>query len=135
MDGVILTPLRYIHNQKGDIFHALKYSEKTFFGFGEAYFSTINKGAIKGWKKHSNMVLNLVVIAGAIKFVVYNEDSREFFEIEISKNNYQRLTINPNLWLGFTGIEKNNIVLNIANIEHDPSESINLPLESIQYEW
>ena len=28
-----------------------------------------------------------------------------------------------------------NILLNIADIEHDPNESINLPLDSFYYDW
>ena len=48
MDGVNLTPLKQIHNSKGDIFHAMKKSDAGFNGFGEAYFSTINSGAING---------------------------------------------------------------------------------------
>ncbi len=135
MDGLTLTPLKRIYNPKGDIFHALKQSEQGFCGFGEAYFSTVNQGVIKGWKKHTKMTLNLIVLVGAIKFVIYKEDSKEFFEVVLSPNNYQRLTISPNLWVSFTGVDESNILLNIASIEHNPLESINLPLESIKYEW
>ena len=73
MDGVILTPLKKISNIKGDIQRIMKASDPGYVGFGEAYMSSINKGAIKGWKKHNKMTLNLIVIIGEIKFVVYNE--------------------------------------------------------------
>ena len=63
MDGVILTPLK-ISNIKGDIQHIAKASDPGYVGFGEAYMSSINKGAIKGWKKHNKMTLNLIVIIG-----------------------------------------------------------------------
>ena len=46
MDGVILTPLKRFHHPKGDVFHALKSSDKDFVGFGEAYFSSIKKNKI-----------------------------------------------------------------------------------------
>ena len=72
MDGIILTPLKQIHNLKGDIFHAMKKSDICYDGYGEAYFSTIKTGDIKGWKKHTKMTLNLVVPLGEIEFVVYN---------------------------------------------------------------
>ena len=48
MDGVIVTSLRQIHNLQGDVFHAMKRNDDGFNGFGEAYFSTINQGDIKG---------------------------------------------------------------------------------------
>ena len=135
MDGVILTPLMQIDNPKGDILHALKRSEIGFDGFGEAYFSSINKNITKGWKKHTNMILNLVVPVGEIEFVVYNEIKDDFLNIKLSMKNYQRLTIHPNLWLAFRGVDEYNLLLNIANIEHDPYESINKKLENIPYEW
>ena len=61
MDGLILTPMKQIHHPKGNIFHAMKKSDLGYNGFGEAYFSTINKGDVKGWKKHTKMTLNLLV--------------------------------------------------------------------------
>jgi len=135
MDGIILTPLNQIHHPKGDIYHAMKKSDDGFDGFGEAYFSTVHKNDIKGWKKHRDMTLNLLVPIGEIEFVAYNEDLKEFFSVKISQNNYQRLTIKPNLWLAFKGIDENSMLLNIASIEHDPNESENMELTSIQYEW
>lgn len=135
MDGVILTPLKQIHHPKGDIFHGMKKSDIGFDGFGEAYFSTIHQDDIKGWKKHTQMTLNLVVPVGEIEFVVYDEEIKEFFSIKLSQNNYQRLTVKPNLWMAFRGIEKYNMLLNLASIEHNPSEAINIELSEIKYEW
>ena len=135
MDGVILTPLKQISNPKGDIFHAMKKSDNGFNGFGEAYFSTIYKDDIKGWKKHREMTLNLVVIMGEIEFIIYNEENKTFFSVKLSQHNYQRLTIEPNLWLGFRGMDENNMLLNLASIEHDPVELENRDIESIIYEW
>ena len=133
MDGVILTPLKQIHSLKGDVFHAMKKSDEGFFGFGEAYFSTINTGEIKGWKKHVEMTLNLIVIKGEIEFVVYDEDS--FYSVKLSKNNYQRLTVKPGLWLAFRGCSVESILLNLANIEHNLNESESIDLHDIAYDW
>ena len=135
MDGIILTPLKQIHNLKGDIFHAMKKSDIGYDGYGEAYFSTIKTGDIKGWKKHTKMTLNLVVPLGEVEFVVYNENNKEFFNVVLSQNNYQRLTIKPGLWLSFRGIDQHNMLLNLANIEHDSHEAINKELKEIDYEW
>ena len=133
MDGVTLTPLKKITHPKGDVFHAMKASENGFCGFGEAYFSTVNQGEAKGWKKHREMTLNLVVVTGEIEFVVYDGDS--FFNVKLSKDNYQRLTIKPNLWLAFRGIRDENILLNLANIEHNSNESENEKLDDFDYNW
>ena len=135
MDGVILTPLKQIFNPKGDIFHGLKKSDIGFNGFGEAYFSTINKNEIKGWKKHTQMTLNLIVPVGEINFVIYNENTNTFFNTSLSQNNYQRLTIQPNLWIAFKGLKEYNMLLNIANIEHNKNESENTFLDTFNYNW
>ena len=135
MDGVILTPLKQIYHPKGDIFHAMKKSDIGFDGFGEAYFSTINQDDIKGWKKHTKMTLNIVVPVGNIEFVVYDENSKEFFSTKLSHSNYQRLTVKSGLWVAFRGIGEYNMLLNLASIEHDPNEAINIGIEEIKYEW
>ena len=135
MDGVILTPVNQIRHPKGDIYHAMKKSDYGYEGFGEAYFSTVHKNSIKGWKKHRDMTLNLLVPIGEIEFVVYNEHLKEFFSVKISQNNYQRLTIKPNLWMAFKGLDENNMLLNLSSIEHDPDEYENMELTSIPYEW
>ena len=70
MDGVILTPLKQITHLKGNIFHAMKASDDGFSGFGEAYFSTVNKFDIKGWKKHTNRSWSLSCIMGLISLAL-----------------------------------------------------------------
>jgi dTDP-4-dehydrorhamnose 3,5-epimerase len=133
MDGITLTPLKTILHPKGDIFRVMKKSDEGFSGFGEAYFSTINKDDIKGWKRHSKMTLNLVVVTGEVVFVVHN--NIEFFNVKLSKGNYQRLTVEPSMWVAFKGLSRENILLNIASIEHDPSESENADLDAFDYDW
>jgi dTDP-4-dehydrorhamnose 3,5-epimerase len=78
---------------------------------------------------------------GEVRFVLHddrNESSTRgsFFEVCLSQRNYQRLTVPPGVWMGFKGLGNDlNLLLNLANMEHDPEESENIPLESISYEW
>ena len=131
MDGITLTPLKQILHPKGDIFHAMKASDNGFSGFGEAYITTIIKGEIKGWKMHTMMTMNIVVPLGMVRFYIYDEVKNNTVTYEIGVMNYQRLTIPSGYWVAFEGlISEQNLVLNIANIEHDPSESNNVPLET-----
>lgn len=135
MDGVIITPLKQIHHPHGDIYHAMKKNDNGYDGFGEAYFSSIHKDDIKGWKQHTQMTLNLVVPLGKILFVLYNENTQEFFEITLSQTNYNRLTVKAGIWMAFKGIEETNMLLNIASIEHNPNETLKKELSEIVYEW
>ncbi|GIU70068.1 MAG: hypothetical protein KatS3mg002_1304 [Candidatus Woesearchaeota archaeon] len=73
IDGVTLTPLKIILGDKGNVMHALKSEEQSYTSFGEAYFSTIFYNEIKGWKKHHQMILNIIVPVGKIKFVIFDD--------------------------------------------------------------
>ena len=134
MDGVIITPLKEIPHTKGNIYHAMKKSDNGFAGFGEAYFSSIKSGAIKGWKKHKKMTLNIIVPIGEVEFVLYNDI--EFKQIVLSPENYHRLTVSPNIWVAFRGVAAyDSMLLNIANIEHNPNEAETCELNNIPYMW
>lgn len=141
IDGVIVTPLKRVHHDKGDILHALKCSDKGFDKFGEAYFSSVIKNQIKGWKKHHRMVMNIIVPFGTVKFVIYDDrdDSStkgQYLVLTIGEDNYCRITVPPGVWISFQGVSDSvNWLLNIASIEHDPEEASNLPLDAIQYNW
>jgi dTDP-4-dehydrorhamnose 3,5-epimerase len=139
--GVSISPLKIINTKGGDVLHALKSHEDHFQGFGEAYFSKIESGAIKAWKRHQKMTLNLIVPIGAIKFVIYDdrEDSKTkgcFQSVKLSEENYKRLNIPPMLWVGFYGQgEGLNMLLNLANIPHHPEESDHMDIAGIEYDW
>lgn len=141
INGLILTSLKQIFHPKGDVFHVMKKSDVGFKNFGEAYFSTIKKNEIKPWKLHTKMTLNLIVPVGSIRFVIYDDRNnspsfRKFSEIILSLDNYKRLTVPPNIWMAFQGLGKGlNLLLNIANIEHDPQEIERMELDKIKYEW
>ena len=46
--GLLFTPLRRIPTANGEVRHGLRASDVGFAGFGEAYFSEVLPGAIKG---------------------------------------------------------------------------------------
>jgi dTDP-4-dehydrorhamnose 3,5-epimerase len=107
--------------------HAIKQSDPGFAGFGEAYFSSIHAGAFKGWKKHLRMTLNIIVPVGAIRFFLVDQRAgQRVHTIDLSPDHYGRLTVPPGIWMGFKGMgEGQSILLNVASIEHDPTEAEN----------
>jgi dTDP-4-dehydrorhamnose 3,5-epimerase len=135
MDQIIhpsFKELKIIKGEKGDVLHVFKNSDIEFDSFGEAYFSTVHHGKLKGWKRHTRMFCNLTVPVGAVKFRIISPDQK-FFTFIISSDNYGRLSIPPGCWFSFEGIgESLNLLLNIANIEHDPLESENLPEDAFE---
>ena len=142
INGVNITPLSIIDTKGGDVLHAMKMSDHGYSGFGEAYFSTIEPQAIKGWKRHKQMVLNLVVPVGTVRFILFddrdNQDNvNQFQEVTLSiEDGYSRLTIPPMIWVGFQGLGlQTSLVLNIANIEHLPEEVERKKLAEIKFNW
>ena len=142
INGVLHTPLKVIDVPGGDVLHGIKINDIGYKNFGEAYFTTIEPGAIKAWKRHRQMTLNLIVPIGEVRFVMYDsrqysESNGKYCEIEINRvKNYSRLTVPPMVWVGFKGLGKNiSLILNIADIQHDPQESDNLDMDNIAYNW
>jgi len=140
IDGVVITSLKIIEVEGGDVLHAMKKNDPGYNGFGEAYFSIIKLGAIKAWKRHNQMILNLVVCLGEVRFVIYDDrlSSKEkpvFSEITLSREKFYRLTIPPQVWLGFQGIDDMNMILNIADIKHNALEVDRKKQSEINYEW
>lgn len=141
IEGLVVTEQKVIATEGGDVFHGLKASEDQFLGFGEAYFSSVDVGFIKAWKKHLRMTLNLLVPHGKIGFVLFDDregsPTQNFTEkVIISPENYSRLTIPPGIWLGFKGLgTETSLLLNVANIEHDPDEVENRTIQGIDFDW
>ncbi|MCH9743484.1 MAG: dTDP-4-dehydrorhamnose 3,5-epimerase family protein [Gammaproteobacteria bacterium] len=143
IDGVIITPLKQILDERGKIMHMFRSDSENFRGFGEIYFSCIHPGAIKGWHIHEKMTLNYAVVQGNIKFVLYddreNSDTRgEVQEVFLGVDNYSLVTVPPLVWNGFKGYgEGMAIVANCTDIPHDPSEISRLsPFDTmIPYDW
>ena len=142
IEGVIITPLDVVNTIGGNVLHGMKSTDQGYSGFGEAYFSTVESGAIKGWKRHHLMTLNLMVPVGAIRFVIYDDrqnssSTNKFQKILLSRcDHYSRLTVPPMVWLGFQGRDKDtNILLNIASIEHSPSEVDRREINEIEFDW
>ena len=143
IDGVKITPLRQILDERGKVMHMLRSDATGFQGFGEIYFSCVYPDAIKGWHLHLRMTLNYVVPHGNIKFVLYDDRDGsptrgEVQEVFLGPDNYCLVTVPPLVWNGFKGIgSEMAIVANCASIPHDPDEIERLdPFDpAIPYNW
>ncbi len=143
VEGVVVTPLRQICDERGKILHMLRSDSPLFKQFGEIYFSVVNPGVVKGWHIHKEMILNYAVVSGMIKLVLFDERPSSstkgtLMEIFLGNDNYQLVTIPPGVWNGFKGIGTGPaIVANCSSIPHDPAEIRRLdPFKnSIPYSW
>ena len=134
--GVVVTPLGQFASDSGSVMHVIKKSDATFSDFGEAYISTVKKNCVKGWKRHREMICNLVVPSGAVRFTLRDDRDnsptvgKEESIVLSRTENYVRLTIPPGIWFSFEGLDDGeNFILNLANIEHSDNESERKPIE------
>lgn len=143
IEGVQVTPLRRIPDERGAVLHMLREDSPVFVRFGEIYFSMVYPGVVKGWHVHTRMTLNYAVPVGMIKLVCY--DDRESSptrgavqELHVGELNYSLVTIPPLVWNGFKCESPSPaLVANCATIVHDPDEIRRMdPFENeIPYDW
>jgi len=137
LDDILVTPLKRIPTGGGDVMHALKNYDNGFNGFGEVYFSWVEQGAIKAWKYHQRMTLNLVVPLGEVRFVFRFADQKNRIRVEtIGSERYARLTVPPGVWFGFQGkASGNSLLMNVADMAHDPEEVFHKSVSEFAYDW
>lgn len=144
IEGLSLSPLKQITDTRGALLHYLKKSDTLFNGFAEAYYSKINSGIVKGWKRHHRIHQHFTVPHGTVKMVVYDNrpDSPSHGIVEEivldDSSNYRLLVMPPMLWYSFKCESEHTAILaNIITEMHDASESDNLPLDNteIPYHW
>ena len=127
---VKITPLKIISDNRGKVMHMLRTDSQVFEKFGEIYFSTIYHQSIKGWHLHKESTLNYVCIKGKVKLVLFDnrkESSTKgvYQELILSPEDYFLVTIPPNIWNGFKGLDKNeSIIANCLNLPHNEKKMV-----------
>lgn len=144
IDGVLITPLKIIRDDRGAVMHMLRADAPHFRGFGEVYFSAVNPGAVKAWKRHRDMTLNLAVVSGALRLVLYDDRADSPTRGEVQEilfgpdDGYALVTVPPGLWAGFGCVgDVPALMANCATLVHDPAEAEGLPADTdrIPYRW
>jgi dTDP-4-dehydrorhamnose 3,5-epimerase len=130
IEGINISPLKIISDHRGSVMHMLRNDSNVFKKFGEIYFSTIFNDKIKAWHLHKEATLNYACIFGKVKLVLFDErkDSKtygKYQEILLSLDNYSLISIPPNIWNGFKGLNKeHSIIANCLDLPHNEKEMV-----------
>jgi len=144
IEGVTLTELRQISDDRGAVLHMLRCDAPGFTRFGECYFSEVLPGSVRAWKRHRNQVQNLAVPVGRIWMVIHDarEESPTHGNLQVLElgrpDAYLLLRIPPGLWYGFSCIGNTPaLIANCADLPHDPTEAEVRPMDDpeIPYRW
>jgi dTDP-4-dehydrorhamnose 3,5-epimerase len=144
IEGVLISVLKQIEDERGAVLHMLRSDSPIFTEFGEIYFSLVNKGVVKAWKRHKVMTQRIAVPIGRIRLVLFDNRTKSATkgvveEIILGRpDQYYLICIPPLLWYGFQGIsESPALLVNCSDIPHDTKESERLSVlnDHISYSW
>jgi len=143
IDGVRVTPLARIADERGAVLRMLRCDDPHFSRFGEIYFSLVHPGAVKAWRTHSRTTANFAVPVGTVRLVLFDDraasDTRgHLMERLIGDADYCLVTIPPGVWTGFRGESAvAALVANCLTDAHDPAEVGRLESDAaaIPYQW
>jgi dTDP-4-dehydrorhamnose 3,5-epimerase len=127
--GTIVKELKQIKDERGKVMHMIRSDSELFKGFGEVYFSVVNPGVVKAWKRHREMTQHFAVPVGAIRLVMFDDrdgspTNGQVDALEIGEENYCLVRIPPGVWYGFKGTSKAPaMIANCTDIPHDPKET------------
>ena len=126
-----------IINKKGNIKKFLDKKSSYYKNFGEIYNTNIKYKKIKRWKYHKEMISNIFIISGKVKFVIAQKNKHKTIFLEfiliLSINN---IYIPNRVFFAFIGMsKKESILINFASIIHSDKESLNFDLDKFDYKW
>lgn len=129
IEGVRMSPRQVIGDPRGDVIHMLRRTDDVFTEFGEIYFSKVNVGKQKSWRRHRLAISQIAVPIGSVHFVLLDDrtgspTSGHRDDFVIGESHHHLLTIPPLVWYAFenTGSETA-LIASCSSLPHDPSES------------
>jgi len=144
IDGVVVTELHQIGDERGAVLHMLRCDSPEFVRFGECYFSEVVPGAVKAWKRHRAQTQNLTVPVGRVRLAIHDDrdgspTKGKVQVIDLGRPDaYLRVRIPPGLWYGFECIgPASALVANCTDLPHDPAGGEQRPADdaAIPYAW
>jgi dTDP-4-dehydrorhamnose 3,5-epimerase len=145
IDGVTVTKLRVIPDERGRLMELLRSDEADFTRFGQVYLTTAYPGVVKGWHYHAKQFDNMAVVSGMMKIVLYDRRDGsptrgEIMEIYAGEHNPVRVHIPPGVCHGFMCVsEREALVVNVPTEPYsygDPDEfRIDPHGGDIPYDW
>lgn len=140
---MLILPLKQFRDERGAVYQMLKRTDAHFVQFGEIYFSTTRKGAVKAWKNHSRVTVSYACVAGSLRMVLYDDRPQSrtrgtITETLLGPDSYSLVVVPPGIWNGFQGLSDDQAVLASCPTEPvDSSEFARLDpaSEYIPYHW
>lgn len=145
IDGVVITTLKVVPNERGRLMELQRADDPGFPGFGQAYVTQSFAGVVKAWYRHRTQCDQIAAIIGLAKLVLYDDRSAGPTKGAISEIVFGELApklvlIPPGVWHGFKAIGPESaffVHLNDRAFDHDAPDEDRLDIDdpSIPYRW
>ena len=145
IDGIVVTPLKLVANERGRLMEVQRRDDPHFPGFGQVYVTQSFPGVVKAWYRHRTQTDQLAAITGLVKLVLYDDrdDSPtrgEVNEIIMGELAPRLVRIPPGVWHGFKAIgEMSAFLIHINSEPFDAGapdeERLDISHPSIPFTW
>lgn len=143
IEGILVEPRKVFFSEKGDVMRMVRCDEPFFAQFGEVYFSFVQPGFIKGWKKHLKQTQHFAVPVGKIRLVLYDDRTSsptkgQIQEIEMGRSQYHLVRLPPQVWYAFSAVgAQEAMIVNCTDMPHDRDETMSRDIndKNIPFEW
>lgn len=145
IEGVKVTKLRVIPDERGRLMEILRSDDEIFERFGQVYMTTNYPDVVKAWHCHRIQTDNVACIKGMIKIALYDAregsaSHKEINEFFIGEHNPVLISIPPGIYHGWKCVsETESIVINIATepYNREQPDEYRLPPDTkeIPYDW
>lgn len=145
IEGVRVTPLKLVANERGRLMEVQRRDEPGFPGFGQVYVTQSFAGVVKAWYRHRTQIDQLAAITGRAKLVLYDERAESptkgvVQEIIMGELAPTLALIPPGVWHGFKALGETSaffIHLNTEPFDAGAPDEDRLPFDDrrIPYSW
>ncbi|HVZ99250.1 MAG TPA: dTDP-4-dehydrorhamnose 3,5-epimerase family protein [Caulobacterales bacterium] len=145
IEGVIVTPLKVLPNERGRLMEVQRRDDPGFPGFGQVYVTQSFANVVKAWYRHRTQVDQLAAITGLVKLVLYDDRPESGTrgacdEILMGELAPKLVLIPPGVWHGFKAVGDAGaflLHLNTEPFDHTAPDEDRLPADdpSIPYSW
>lgn len=144
IDGVVITILTLVRNERGRLMEVQRCDDPGFPGFGQAYVTQSFGGVVKAWYRHHVQIDQLAAITGTAKLVLYDDrpgspTCGRVNEIVMGDSAPKLVRIPPGVWHGFQGLESDVFFLHLNTVPFDfaaPDEDrLASDDPSVPYRW
>lgn len=145
IEGVIVTPLKRVENERGGLMEVQRCDDPHFPGFGQVYVTQSLAGVVKAWYRHTTQVDQIAAINGRVKLVLYDEREgsptrSRLNEVMMGEDSPNLVLIPPGIWHGFIAMGDTGAYLlhlndQAFNFGQPDEEKIAIDDPRIPYRW